>query len=48
MQACYSLADELVIVLDKGGLKLKRFAFSTVAPESFLSPDGVTVDVAGA
>ena len=47
LQACYSLADELVIVLDKGGLKLKRFAFSTVSPESSLSPDGVTVDVAG-
>ena len=47
LQSCYSLADELVIVLERGGLKLKRFAFSTVAPEPSLSTDGIKVGIAG-
>ena len=47
LEQCYVLADQLNIIVEKGGLKLKCFAFSYIPPDSSISSDGCTVDIAG-
>ena len=47
LEECHILADELNVVVELGGLKLKSFAFTSVAPDPSLSANGVTVDIVG-
>ena len=47
LDECFKLADELNVVVERGGLKLKSFAFTSIPPDPSLSTDGVTVGVAG-
>ena len=43
----FKRADEMEVVLNKGGFKLKGVTFSNHKPEEKLSKDGTTVNVAG-
>ena len=47
LQECYTLADQLNIVVKRGGLKLKNFAFTSVIPDSSISSDNIIIDIAG-
>ena len=47
LDECFSLADQLIVVSSRGGLKLKPFAFTSVPPDKSISADGVNVMTAG-
>ena len=47
LELLYELADQMVVVAARGGLKLKSFAFSSIPPDRSISSNGITVDVAG-
>ena len=47
LEECHKLADELNVVVERGGLKLKSFAFTSIPPDPSVSSDGTSVGVAG-
>ena len=47
LDECNTLADELDVVVERGGLKSKPLAFTSVPQDKSLSTDGCSVDIAG-
>ena len=47
LEECHKLADELNVVVERGGLKLKSFSFTSIPPDPSVSSDGTSVSVAG-
>ena len=47
LDECFILADQLTVVVGRGGLRFKQFAFSSIPPDVSISSNGISVDVAG-
>ena len=47
LDECFTLADQITVVAERGGLRLKPFAFTSVPPGESITVDGISIDVAG-